>query len=298
MGNGNNIYRWFAGQTIEGSRGLRSKPQSYFRDEPVYLSLEKREWTALVEQCKPKINPIANGVFIWTETKGAGHVFVSVHENNDAYVYTYGRFGRRWFGSLLGDGILNFLKYEDARIYYRNELYKMEAKVFRIDDADLFITRKYFERLWENGVSAIQTPDMRDATKRRGKTVDQYDVTGKNCTTHTTDGIKFAGSSVFKAAYRTNTQMRVDLEEDFSVPVSLQRYLMGKNADVSMQVVEMTSEFKKQYPNIDNFEPSEETLRSMGESAAAEVASALGYGSSYSGGSMGGVLSRFSDVNK
>ncbi|RYC47943.1 hypothetical protein [Pectobacterium zantedeschiae] len=298
MGNGNNIYRWFTGQTIEGAKGIRSKPQSYFRDEPVYLSPQKAEWTALVEQCKPEINPIANGVFIWTETKGAGHVFVSVHENNDAYVYTYGRFGRRWLGSLAGDGILNFLKYEDARIYYRNELYKMEAKVFRIDDADLFITRKYFERLWENGLPAMQTPDMRDATKRRGKTIDRYDVTGKNCTTHATDGIKFAGSSVFNAGYRTHTQMRVELEEDFAVPVSLQRYLMRKSVDVSMQVVEMTSEFKKQYPNIDNFNPTEQTPRSIGESVAAEVASVLGYGSSYSGGSVGGLLGGFSYVNK
>ncbi|PKX81307.1 hypothetical protein A0G02_07125 [Pectobacterium peruviense] len=298
MGNGNNIYRWFAGQTIEGAKGIKSKPQSYFRGDPVYLPPKKSEWTALVEQCKPEVNPIANGVFIWTEIKGAGHVFVSVHENNDAHVYTYGRFGRRWFGALLGDGILNFLKYEDARMYYRNELYKMEAKVFRIDDADLFITRKYFERLWENGAPSIQTPDMRDATKRRGKTVDQYDVTGKNCTTHTMDGIKFAGSSVFSAGYNTNSQMRVDLEESFAVPVSLQRYLMGKSAGASMQVADVTGEFKKQYPNIDNFMPTEETLRSRGESAVTEVASALGYGSSYSGGSVGGLLGGFSDANK
>lgn len=298
MGNGNNMYRWFTGQSIQRAHGLRSKPQSYFTDVPIYLPPKNEEWVTPVGQCEPEINPIANGVFIWTETKGTGHVFVSVHDNNNIYVYTYGRFGRRWFGSLLGDGILNFLKYEDARSYYRTELYKMEAKVFRIDDADIFITRKYFERLWENSTSVIQTPEMRDATKTCGKIIDQYDVTGKNCTTHTTYGIKLAGSTIFNTGYTTNSQMRIELEEDFSIPVSLQRFLMRKNTEKSLQVADMTNLFKKHYLNIDNVNPVEVTVRSRGESVIAEVASALGYGSSYSGGSVGGLLGGFSDENK
>ncbi|MCW2485975.1 hypothetical protein J5069_08715 [Candidatus Symbiopectobacterium sp. NZEC127] len=297
MGNGNNIYRWCTGKTLEEVHGLRSQSQSYFRDDPVYLAPKKGEWISPIGQCQLEINPIANGVFIWTETKGAGHVFVSVHDNNNAYVYTYGRFGRRWFGSLLGDGILNFLKYEDARMYYRNELYRMEANVFRIDDADILITRNYFERLWEDSVPVIQTSEMRNVTKARGKIIDQYDVTGKNCTTHTTDGIKFSGSSVFEAGYTTNSQMRVELEEDFSVPVSLQRFLMRKSTERSLQVIDITSVFKKQYPNIDNLSPVEETPGSRGKAALAEIASALGYGSSYSGGSVGGLLGGFSDAN-
>ncbi|MEI7194097.1 hypothetical protein WCT98_20970, partial [Pectobacterium brasiliense] len=81
------------------------------------------------QECKKENNPLENGVFIWTETKGTGHAFVSVHEGNSASVFTYGRFGRRsGIVGAVGDGILNFLQFEDARTYYREELYKMEAK--------------------------------------------------------------------------------------------------------------------------------------------------------------------------
>ncbi|MCA6939554.1 hypothetical protein LF938_21900, partial [Pectobacterium versatile] len=68
----------------------------------------------------------------------------------------------------------------------------MEAKAFIITDADPTIARMYFERLWHSGSKAKETPDMGDDTKRDGHTIDQYDVTGVNCTTHTTKGVKIA----------------------------------------------------------------------------------------------------------
>lgn len=77
-------------------------------------------------------NPLENSVFIWTETKDAGHTFVSVHENNVVSVHTYGRFGRIDQGGLTGDRILNFLKHENAIQYYRYEMYKMNVLVFII----------------------------------------------------------------------------------------------------------------------------------------------------------------------
>ncbi|MBI0575616.1 hypothetical protein F6Q01_24810, partial [Pectobacterium parmentieri] len=82
-----------------------------------------------------------------------------------------------------GDGILNFLQFEDARTYYREELYKMEAKAFVITDADPTIARLYFEKLWRSGGKVKETIKMGESTKRNGRTVDQYDVTGVNCTT-------------------------------------------------------------------------------------------------------------------
>jgi hypothetical protein len=48
----------------------------------------------VTDTCKPEDNPLLNGVYIWTETTSAGHVFVSVHENNNIFLYTYGRYGR------------------------------------------------------------------------------------------------------------------------------------------------------------------------------------------------------------
>ncbi len=133
----------------------------------------------------------------------------------------------------------------------------MGARAFRIDDADPKIIRKFFENLWNGGVTPIQTPNMQDGTKRRGRTIDKYDVTGSNCTTHSVEGLKFAGSKVFEHGYTsTTTQLPIDIEEDFTIPVSLQRYLESKSADFSsILVVEMTNTFKQQYPNTENKSP-------------------------------------------
>ena len=247
---------------------------------------------SFADTCKPTDNRLLNGVYIWTETTSAGHAFVSVHENNSIYLYTYGRYGRTDRSTLTGDGILDFFQDEDARKYYRYELYEMGARAFRIDDADPELIRKFFEKLWNNGVSPIQTPKMQDGTIRRGRTIDKYDVTGNNCTTHSVEGIKFAGSKVFEHGYTsTTTQLPIDIEEDFTIPVSLQSYLETKSADYSsMLVVEMTSTFKQQYPNIENKSPQPMGGSAKIQQAAADSAAVAGSTSPYSGGIVGRSL--------
>ncbi|MFJ5340962.1 hypothetical protein [Pectobacterium sp. CHL-2024] len=275
---------------------IKPEPINYFRDDPIYLTPSKGEWINQIQECKKGNNPLENGVFIWTETKGTGHAFVSIHEGNSASVFTYGRFGRRsGVAGAVGDGILNFLQFEDARTYYREELYQTEAKVFLITDANPAIARLYFEKLWRSGGKVKETIKMGESTKRNGRTVDQYDVTGVNCTTHATKGVKIAGSQIFEGGYTTHSQIRINYEEDFAVPVSLQRYLERKSGESSMLVVDMTSEFRNQYPNTDNYTPISEdtTLR-----VVSEVVSGIGKISPYSGGSVGGLLEGMHDVNK
>lgn len=257
-------------------------------------------WVDDESECKAPLNPLANGVYIWTEIKGTGHAFVSVHEDNSPFVFTYGRFGR--MGSpagMVGDGVLNSLKFEDARKYYREELYQKNAKVFLITDADHKIAKMYFYKVWTSGSPAKHTESMGDRTKRNGHTIDQYDVTGVNCTTHSVEGIKVAGSKVFEGGYTTKDQMRIDNEEDFAVPVSLQRFLEVKSSDSSMVVVDVTNEFKSQYPNTEGYTPdSEVTPDMMLKRAMAESASLVGKASPYSGGTVGGLLNGAYDVNK
>ncbi|BBJ67867.1 MULTISPECIES: PAAR domain-containing protein [Enterobacter] len=252
------------------------------------------------DTCKPENNPLLNGVYLWTETTDAGHAFVSVHQDNSIYLYTYGRYGRTGPGNLTGDGILNFLQGEDARVYYRAELYRMGARAFRIDDADPTKTRQFFEDLWNKGEPAIRTSEMKETTQRRGRTIDEYDVTGNNCTTHSVEGIKFAGSRVFEHNYTsTTTQIPIESEEDFTIPVSLQRYLESKSSDFSsMTVVEMTGEFKKMYPNKDNLPRYQESPKGKVQHIAAEAAATGDSLSQYSSGTFGGVLGGSYDVDE
>ncbi|HDR2722879.1 PAAR domain-containing protein [Enterobacter asburiae] len=260
--------------------------------EPVQHAQAVKKQNSVTDTCKPEDNPLLNGVYIWTETKNAGHAFVSVHENNNVYLYTYGRYGRTNRGGFTGDGVLNFLQDEDARVYYRSELYEMGARVFRIDDADPVKTRAFFEDLWNSSKPAIQTSKMPETTRRRGHTIDEYDVTGSNCTTHSVAGIKYAGSTVFEHGYTsTTTQLPIEAEEDFTVPVSLQRFLIAKGGDMSsMLVVEMTELFKEQYPNSDNLQPFQETPGGVVQHVAAEGAATGDSLSPFSGGTVGGVL--------
>lgn len=260
--------------------------------EPAQHAQAAKHPHSMVDTCKPKDNLLLNGVYIWTETKNAGHAFVSVHENNSVYLYTYGRYGRTNRGGFTGDGVLNFLQDEDARVYYRSELYEMGARVFRIDDAAPVKARKFFEDLWNSSKPAIQTSKMPETTRRRGHTIDEYDVTGSNCTTHSVAGIKFAGSKVFEHGYTSmTTQLPIEAEEYFTVPVSLQRFLIAKSGNMSsMLVVEITGAFKEQYPNSGNLQPFQETRGGVAQHVAAEGAATGDSLSPYSGGTVGGVL--------
>lgn len=263
---------------------------------PFYNSTKKDEPHQLISECLPEDNPLLNGVYIWTEVTGTGHAFVSVHENNQIYLYSYGRYGRTGgpLGSV-GDGILDFMTGEDARSYYRYELYSHNARVFLINDANIKKTRSFFENAWIAGKKPIKAD--KDITVRTGHTIDKYDVTGSNCTTHSVAGVKSAGSSVFSIKQNTLSQLPLEATEDFAIPVSLQKYLIGKSHDLSsMQVMEMTGEFKKQYANIFNEHPKEPSAMDKLENGAANSASAIGELSPYSGGSVNGVLGDIYDV--
>ncbi|WP_296240719.1 PAAR domain-containing protein [uncultured Enterobacter sp.] len=268
--------------------------------EPEQHAQVAKKQNSFADTCKPEDNQLLNGVYIWTETTDAGHAFVSVHQDNSIYLYTYGRYGRTGPGNLTGDGILNFLQGEDARVYYRAELYRMGARAFRIDDANPTKTRQFFEDLWNNGEPAIRTSEMKETTQRRGRTIDEYDVTGNNCTTHSVEGIKFAGSTVFEQNYTSiTTQIPIESEEDFTIPVSLQRYLESKSSDFSsMRVVEMTTEFKKMYPNKDNLPRYQESPKGQVQHIAAEAATTGDSLSQYSSGTFDGVLGGSYDVDE
>lgn len=252
---------------------------------------------SFADTCKPEDNPLLNGVYIWTETIETGHAFVAVHENNTVYIYTHGRYGRTGgpFG-MTGDGILDFMKGDDARDYYRKELYENDARVFKINDAVIPETRAFFENLWKEGRKPIGVEEN-SATDRTGLSIDSYDVTGSNCTTHTVAGIKAAGSTIFDTNYSSkSTLLPIESEEHFTIPVSLQNYLLSKSRSLhSMAVVEVTGEFKNLYPNVNGQHVSPEGRAGKAKRYAAETMSSLGSISPYSGENVGAVLGDYDE---
>ncbi|WP_324661377.1 PAAR domain-containing protein [Enterobacter bugandensis] len=265
--------------------------------EPVQHAQATKKPNTFADTCKPEDNPLLNGVYIWTETTETGHAFVSVHENNTVYLYTYGRYGRTGgpFG-MTGDGILDFMKGDDARDYYRKELYENNARVFKINDAGIPETRAFFENLWQEGRKPIGIEEN-SATARTGHSIDSYDVTGSNCTTHTVAGIKAAGSSIFDTSYRsTSTQLPIESEEHFTIPISLQSYLLNKSRSLqSMAVVEVTDEFKNLYSNVNGQHVSPEGMAGKAKRYAAKTMSSIGSISPYSGENVGGILGDYDE---
>ncbi len=265
-------------------------------------ALNTQEQKSFSATCKPEDNLLLNGVFLWVETRGVGHAFVSVHMNNSVYLYTYGRYGRTDSSATVGDGILNFFEDEDARSYYRYELYEQEGHVFKINDANPMLVREFFEKLWNAAKPAVPTTSMTDRIKRRGRAIDIYDVMGNNCTTHSVEGIKYSGSKIFETKYilpvtplpsgiSASPQSIIDTEIDFTIPFSLHKYLVEKSADFSsMLVMDMTGEFRQQYYNL-----GDKSASALGSSAVlmgvgAESSASSGSPSPYSGGSFGGSL--------
>lgn len=244
--------------------------------------------------CEKEEDPLANGVFVWTETHEAGHAFISVHINSEVFVFTYGRFARRSMLGFVGDGILNYLVDDDAIDYYTTELYKMSARVFRIDDACIQLTKELFEARWNIGKSVENLKEAQDVTKRRGRIIDTYDLSGSNCATHSVTVLRQAGSKIFGTSYTPmTTQFPIEGEEDFSIPISLQNFLEKKSHSLkSMDVLEVTSKFKSKYKNLTAISEIEDTTRGKflhtGTGSMSEAGSLSGYSGGTVGGSLGG----------
>ncbi|MNC31507.1 hypothetical protein D3C75_798300 [compost metagenome] len=104
---------------------------------------------------------------------------------------------------------------------------------------------------------------------------------------------------MFHGGYSTNAGIRIEQVEDFAVPLSLQRFLLGKSGESSMTVVDMTSEFRRQYPNTNGVEPAnEDNPDTKKYRAMTEVASVIGTVSPYSGGTVGGLLGGENNVSE
>ncbi|MDC9604773.1 hypothetical protein [Xenorhabdus griffiniae] len=225
-------------------------------------------------------------VFLWVETKGTGHTFISVHAESGISVFTYGRYADTGPLGITGDGVLIWLQNNEAIEYMSTELYRMEAQVYNIRDADIFAITRYFKGLWYTGKNIGET-SAPESTQRFGKIIDTYDVTGVNCTTHSVKALNFAGSVVFK---RKNI-FSINYTEDFTIPYSLRIYMNDIDTlKKSMIITDVTWSFKQQMRNTKGLVPLNGAGKVQGVlGVGAKSSDTLGTQSSgYGGATFGG----------
>lgn len=235
--------------------------------------------------CIAKPNALSDGVFLWTETQGAGHAFVSIHIENMIHVFTYGRYDQEGF-SPVGEGVLIKYSGERAVRFYTKELYRMTASVFKILDVDESNTLSIFNALWE---SSSVHPDGKNTSaeiKEDGRVIDRYNLAVNNCTTTSVTGLKKAGTGIFDVRLIDS----LGYSEDFSIPSSLNAFLEDLAVSpADMRIIRMTDEFKGNYHNDSNYKEIE------GAGSGNETAGALGKGSGLTGkGSSGYASTTFS----
>jgi uncharacterized Zn-binding protein involved in type VI secretion len=221
------------------------------------------------ELCEAEPDILANGVFVWTESKATGHAFVSVHLNWNIFVFTYGRFDASNF-SPVGSGVLIRYYTENAKAYYRKELYTMRARVFKVTDVDENAALSAFESQWL-GSSSNPTITSNEKIKEHGRIIDDYNLATVNCTTTSVNGLKKAGSSIFNVT----SPIGLKYEESFSVPISLERFLL-QVASEGMNVVEVTSEFRTVISSTSDKEMGSAGIANETAGASANSSSMLG----------------------
>lgn len=245
------------------------------------------EGAPLGQQCKAEDNNMADGVFLWVETNAAGHSFVSVHSQGKITVYTYGRYGDMPPGNpMVGEGILLRMSDNSSSFDYMSEqLYRWQANVYKILDADKLLVDAYLSGIYTDSAEVSRNP-RGDMTRQFGRVIDQYDLTGNNCTTHSVKAIRFGGSRIFE-----RTLVGFTYTDDFTIPGSLSKYMQQVSADaIDLRAMAVTDQAKEWIPNSKGWTSGQASNeeRVMGSSAA--TAGYAGSSTGYAGGTIGGSL--------
>ena len=235
--------------------------------------------------CFAKSIELSDGVFLWVETEGAGHAFVSIHIKNTIYVFTYGRYDQEGF-SPVGEGVLIKYSAKMAESFYIKELYRMGASVYKVLDVDESSTLSIFNALWDSSNIHPDEKHTNSDIKEDGRVIDSYNLVVNNCTTTSVEGLKKAGTGIFDVKILGS----LGYSEDFAIPSSLNNHLNNLASNpTDMRVMRMTDEFKDYYPNIPDYEEIE------GAGSGNETAGLVGKGSGFSGeGSSGYAPTTFS----
>jgi len=237
--------------------------------------------------CQAESNVVGDGTFLWVETTAAGHAFVTIHQHGKITVYTYGRYGDVQPGNpMVGEGVLLRMSDNSAsQAYLSEQLYRLQAKVFKILDADPVAIDGYLSGIYTGSTQASRNP-RGDMTRQYGRVIDQYDLTGSNCTTHSVKAIRFGGSRIFE-----RTIIGFTYSDDFTIPGSLLRYMEQVSGDVAdLRAMEVTPQMKAWISNTRGWRPGEESPEDVVMGSSASGSGYAGSSTGYAGGTIDGSL--------
>jgi RHS repeat-associated protein len=203
--------------------------------------------------------------FIATETVGTGHAFLVVKTSKELIVYTYGRYGAVDWNQTSGEGVLIKLTGHDAVDYINTEMTRMDAKFFEVGDVAASKIKTVVDTKYNSG----KLIDLGEGVQ--GSIIDEYNLFGSNCSTHSSDWLIDGGTKVFK-----ESSLGIDYNEDFVVPSSLENYLIDEDKDITKSLVPADNKMKK----IVATEVAKQKLEGAGKTAEASGSSGKSSGSS------------------
>jgi len=190
-----------------------------------------------------------------------GHTFVSIGNEKDIVVYTYGRWddvakakGSLGATNLSGEGVLIKLKGQSATDYIGKSIETYGAKVFEITDIDMAGEERAKSFLETKFNSSNELPDREGGSyfnDPRAHVIDKYSLLNNNCTTISCGAAEQTGTQVFNDFdYVTPLKpdgakpVKIPAKQSFFVPAGLQQYLEYKSKTQDAPVKEVTDDVK------------------------------------------------------
>ncbi|MFZ7187167.1 hypothetical protein ACLSY8_04420 [Avibacterium avium] len=166
---------------------------------------------------------IPDGVYIFTETVILGHTFILVSINSKYIVYTYGRYNDNYF-----DGVLLKHTQNDAINYLMKELYRFNAKSYRICDIEEERVIQEFDLLWYSSDKIPQEGKEKNLS-RDGRIISQYKLLSSNCTTIVCNILKKSGTKIFDFSQIENFCIGLELNYSINPSEDLFRCSWSRN---------------------------------------------------------------------
>ncbi|MFZ7296369.1 hypothetical protein ACLSZN_08985 [Avibacterium avium] len=191
---------------------------------------------------------IPDGVYVWIETDGFGHTFISIHKAKNIYVYSYGRYDDVDKIPLSGEGVLGNFKNDSAISFIKSELDAKNYKIYKINDVSLDKNITFFEDLWNNSNETPNNSNKKEIWKKYGKVISKYNLFYRNCTTVTIDSLKYAGTNIFNIELKDssdNIEYRYKIE-GIIAPLELGNFMETRKTS-STNISDFTSQIKSYF---------------------------------------------------